>query len=174
MLVNLSPRRHFRSEIEIHCKWLKRNGYTRDEVKGINFDYLFHPTKYTGVYFSNADDHTINAWCKQHAVYYKFFKEVRKMKALGLSSNEIMNAERNAWSFGVADNIEQILEYYNTCEWFKGNHVVFVNKIRKNHNGGWRWHKWGQYTGTREPQCEYLDDEPEIDEVLCYSIYKVI
>ena len=174
MLVNLSPKRHFRSEVEIHRKHLRRSGfYTRDEVNEITFDFLFHPTEYTGVYFSNGSESVINDWCKQRAVCHKFFKVVRKMKENGATIDEIVAAERNAWSYGVADNIEQVLDYYNTRN-FKGNHVVLVKWIRKNHNCGWRWHKWGEYIGTQNPRCEYLDDEPEIEKVLIFSIYKVI
>lgn len=175
MLVNLSPKRHFRSEIEIHRKNLRRDwDLTRDEANEITFDFLFQPTEYTGVYFSNGNESVINEWCKQHAVYAKLFKVLQKMKANGATIDEIVAAEHNAWSYGVADNIEQVLDYYNTRDYFKGNHVVLVKWIRKNHNSGWRWHKWGEYIGIQNPQCEYLDDEPEIEKVLIFSIYKVI
>ena len=38
---------------------------------------------------------------------------------------------------------------------------------------GWRWHKWGPYIGTQDPQCEYLADEPEIKEVFVYRFIQL-
>ena len=37
----------------------------------------------------------------------------------------------------------------------------------------WRWHKWGPYIGTKEPKCEYLYDEPEIDKVVIFELYEI-
>lgn len=64
--------------------------------------------------------------------------------------------------YGVADNIEQIKEYYK--EWIdKSIWVIAITPVfqDKNHagkGGGWRWHKWGNYIGKLNPQCEYLDN----------------
>lgn len=50
-----------------------------------------------------------------------------------------------------------------------GFHPVF------NHHdgtlGGWRWHKWGPYLGKHTPQCQYLDEEQNIDYVLIWHLY---
>lgn len=164
MLVNLSKRRDYRSNIQKHRKNLRKEwGFSKKEIKRIGFDYFFTPTNYVGVYESTCDEHSINNWCKQHATYCGIYKQHPTREEI-----------HNAWDYGVADNIEQILEYYNNNPMFNGNHVIFIHTIRKNYNGGWRWHKWGQYIGTQNPKCEYLDDEPEISEVLIYSIYQVI
>jgi hypothetical protein len=47
-----------------------------------------------------------------------------------------------------------------------------VIKANQSHEGGWRWHKWGEYIGKYEPQYEYLYDEPEIEKVYVYHIYE--
>lgn len=83
--------------------------------------------------------------------------------------------------YGVADNIEQIKEHYK--EWIeKSDWVIEVNPVYQEKEnagkgGGWRWHKWGEYIGKLNPQCEYLDDEDFGDDwqgyVLCYHIYPV-
>lgn len=181
MLVNLSPSHYFRSEIQRQRKCLRELYNDDKQVKRnlkreITFNQFFNPTGHTGVYWSSCDESAINNWCKQNATEYKFHKKAQKMREQGISGEEIYKKSRNSWSFGVADNIEQIIECYNRNEdgFFKGNHVIFVKKIIKGHNGGWRWHKWGAYIGTQNPHCEYLDDEPEINEVLIFSIYKVI
>ena len=54
--------------------------------------------------------------------------------------------------------------------------VISVTEMRKDEqpeDGGWRWHKWGEYIGKQEPKCEYLYDEPNIDSVYVFHIYAV-
>jgi hypothetical protein len=83
--------------------------------------------------------------------------------------------------YGVADNIEQIKEYYKEwiekSDWFIAVTPVYQEKENAGKGGGWRWHKWGEYIGTLDPECEYLDDEDFGDDwqgyVLCYHIYPV-
>ena len=188
MLTNLSKARNFRSKFGKHKRMVRREYKeagrewydNRDlmRLKKLNFDKIFKPTEYTGVYACHGTESLIHDWCKQTPVYYKFFKKARKMRENGTDSAEIAKAKRNAWDFGVADNIEQIIDYYNSRD-FKGNHVIFINKVTKDPDpeatfSGWRWHKWGRYIGTQHPQCEYLNDEPDITEVLCFSIYQVV
>ena len=80
-------------------------------------------------------------------------------------------------SYGVCDNHEQIL---NTCPEIQNDKnrkfVISITKISKKNQpneGGWRWHKWGEYIGTQESTREYLFDEPIIEEVFCYHVYEV-
>lgn len=78
--------------------------------------------------------------------------------------------------YGVADNIEQIKEHYKDQIESSNPIVISVTEIKKAtqpEEGGWRWHKWGQYIGTKEAQCEYIKDEPEIDSVFVYHVYSV-
>ena len=80
-------------------------------------------------------------------------------------------------AFGTCDNHEQVLQRYP--ELYEDNDAYFVTliKVRKEdqpEKGGWRWHKFGAYIGDKNPQKEYLADEPEIDEVYCYHIYKIV
>lgn len=84
--------------------------------------------------------------------------------------------------YGVADNVEQIKTYFNkyinnlTEKYIISITPVFQHKENKGEWGGWRWHKWGEYIGTLNPQCEYLDDEEfgeNFQYVLCFNIYKV-
>ncbi len=66
---------------------------------------------------------------------------------------------------GVADNIEQIKEYYKeeiadqNRKFFIHVTPVWQEKENAGKGGGWRWHKWGEYIGKLNPQYEYLDDE---------------
>jgi hypothetical protein len=152
-----------------------------DKWKTRKFSDIFRPTGYVGVYWRPKFNYTdsINQVTKQHEVYdsktywdnYNNIPIDRIMDRLAY--------EFNTNFYGVADNIEQVVELYNKNEdgWFKGNHVIFCTKILKDPDypgSGWRWHKWGPYIGTKDPQCEYLNDEPEIDEVVVFNIYKVI
>lgn len=85
-------------------------------------------------------------------------------------------------TYGVADSIEQIKEYYKEeigdPEAKYTIHVtpVFQDRSNKGKGGGWRWHKWGPYIGNLNPQYEYLDDEEFGDNfqyVLTFGIYKL-
>jgi hypothetical protein len=76
--------------------------------------------------------------------------------------------------YGVCDYPQQVIEKYNLSERPEKFFVSFV-KITKESQpavGGWRWHKWGEYIGNKNPQCEYIHDEPDIDEVYTFSIYQ--
>ena len=81
-------------------------------------------------------------------------------------------------SFGVCDTPAQFLEKYRSrLAEDKRTFVVGFTHVAKDpenkgKGGGWRWHKWGAYVGTKEPQHEYLDDEEGFEEgVYCYHIY---
>jgi len=80
-------------------------------------------------------------------------------------------------SYGVADNLEQILAKYKPYA-DDPNHYfcISVQEIRKSEEpewGGWRWHKWGEYIGVQKPQCEYIRDEPIIESVLVFHVLQV-
>lgn len=85
-------------------------------------------------------------------------------------------------TYGVADSIEQIKEYYREeIADLKNKYAIAVTPVfqeRENRGkgGGWRWHKWGPYIGKLEPQCEYLDDEDfgeGFKYILTFSIYRI-
>ncbi len=82
-------------------------------------------------------------------------------------------------SFGVSDDIDQVLKEYK--QWLDDPTRKFcisftkVEKSEQPSDGGWRWHKWGPYIGTKNPQCEYLYDEgDDITEVYVYHIYELL
>lgn len=81
--------------------------------------------------------------------------------------------------FGVCDSIEQ----FKRTEWFErvvqsaNKYAVSFVVVRKDDQpdvGGWRWHKWGAYCGEMEPQCEYLKDEPVIEQACTFHVYRVL
>ena len=80
--------------------------------------------------------------------------------------------------YGVADNIEQVKKKFKKQIAQKRNkYVIGFDVLKKNmqcENGGWRWHKWGEYIGKQKPQTEYLFDEPVIKEVIVFSVCKVV
>lgn len=80
-------------------------------------------------------------------------------------------------NYGVCDNSHQVLKRYP--ELLADLDRIFVVKMtpifkdEQPEYGGWRWHKWGQYIGDKNPQCEYIYDEEDIDMVFCYHIYEI-
>ncbi len=86
------------------------------------------------------------------------------------------------WNYGVADNASQVIDYYEYLLSMHGDYmnnrkfVILLTPIFREsqpERGGWRWHKWGQYIGDFEPQCEYLYDEQGIDYVYTFTILEV-
>ena len=82
--------------------------------------------------------------------------------------------------YGVADTPQQFLaKYRDILEQDPRTFTVTFKHIAKDvankgQGGGWRWHKWGPYIGTGDPQCEYLDDEDGFDNgVYTFHIYQV-
>lgn len=104
--------------------------------------------------------------------------------------HELPNDSRKTWeileqsglllSHGTCDNPEQLLEHPEYSKMFAHEHrrfTIFMTLVCKKDQppkDGWRWHKWGEYIGTKEPQREYLYDEPNIDEVCLFSIVEHI
>lgn len=78
--------------------------------------------------------------------------------------------------YGVCDNYQQVLDQCPMLtEDESRRFVITVKEVRRelqHPEGGWRWHKWGAYIGTKTPTCEYLYDEPEIESVFVYHIYE--
>ncbi len=76
-------------------------------------------------------------------------------------------------SFYVVDSPEQFIErYHQLLEEDERIFAVFFTPIRRaeqSSEGGWRWHKWGEYIGDKTPTTEYLYDEPDIGEV--YTVH---
>lgn len=97
---------------------------------------------------------------------------------------EVTNFESPLYwlDYGVADNASQVLDYYDilrsTYSDFMHDRkfVILMTPIFRDIQpvqGGWRWHKWGQYIGKFEPEYEYLHDEQGIDYVWVFHIYEV-
>jgi hypothetical protein len=76
--------------------------------------------------------------------------------------------------YGVCDTPEQAVEKLGLRDMPEKFFVTFVRMRRDEQpsDGGWRWHKWGPYIGDQDPQCEYLHDEPLIEEVYTFHVYE--
>lgn len=80
--------------------------------------------------------------------------------------------------YGVHDSPEAFLEQFgDRLRADPRTFVVLFTWMRKSEqppDGGWRWHKWGEYLGKHDPQHEYLYDEPDIDAVVVFKIMEVV
>lgn len=89
------------------------------------------------------------------------------------------NVRERGWppgSYGVSDSLEQVVERFPAIDGDPRPLAVIGSVVRRSdqpEHGGWRWHKWGAYIGEREPQYEYLHDEPDIDLVWVWHIYEI-
>ena len=79
--------------------------------------------------------------------------------------------------YGVVDSIEQFLELFGgAVDAAPEHYAVGFTEVRRAEQpleGGWRWHKWGEYHGVHSPQCEYLHDEPAIESVYTFSVVQL-
>lgn len=84
--------------------------------------------------------------------------------------------------YGVADNIEQVKQYFKEeiqdpdNDYFITYTKVYQDKANAGIGGGWRWHKWGEYIGNLNPICEYLDDEnfgDDFEFVIVFHLYRL-
>jgi hypothetical protein len=85
--------------------------------------------------------------------------------------------DRYISAYGVCDDYKQILEFVPEIIYSEDRYVIGLTEVNKREEfswGGWRWHKWGEYIGVQNPQEEYLYDEPVIEKVYCYHIYKIL
>ena len=86
-------------------------------------------------------------------------------------------ADMGLSSYGVSDNIEQILtEYHAVLANPELKTVIQLSPVSREHqssNGGWRWHKNGRYIGTQKPTHEYLYDDTHIDTVIMYHVFSI-
>ena len=96
---------------------------------------------------------------------------------------EEFDSQPMEWCYGVADNVEQVLEHNKELVDSPEKYVltygrVFQDRANAGKRDGWRWSKWGEYIGSHNPMCEYLDDEdfgPDFQGyVIVYSIYRVV
>lgn len=95
----------------------------------------------------------------------------------GFIENNTSNEMIDKWvEYGVCDNYEQIIERNKELLADESKtYVIGLSSVKKSSQspqGGWRWHKWGEYIGTQNPQHEYLYDEDDIDLVYSYHIYE--
>lgn len=115
----------------------------------------------SGVYLSNLNwDHTVDMFSK-----YKLLHDYDDKSNLG-----------PFYRYGVADTLAQIKDQYR--RFWESDRTFFLRlttmrRHEQSEDGGWRWHKWGQYIGTKNPQCEYLYDEPEINRAVCFSFDEI-
>jgi hypothetical protein len=78
-------------------------------------------------------------------------------------------------SYGVVDDYQQLLDIYDFDKDPRRLCITMVEIRREDEpeRDGWRYHKWGEYYGTQNPQCEYIYDDKHIERVFTFSIYQV-
>lgn len=160
MLVNLTP---IEAEIE-RCKQIGKEC-------GIEYTPQSDPQWIveTGIY--------------QSSFPFNFHKELfEKLQNLTWEDRNNIFPNYEKRTYGVADNVEQIKEYYKEeiedpdKKYIIAITPVWQEKENKGKGGGWRWHKWGEYIGKLKPQCEYLDDEDfgeDFEFVLTFTLFPI-
>ena len=127
-----------------------------------------------GIYETGLNfEHDISLYSDVEA--YGSYKQLTK-EGIPIESNDLKEIMKGVTPYGVADNINQIKEHFKDMLSSNNPIVLSVTEMRKEdqpQEDGWRWHKWGQYIGNQNPQCEYLYDEPNIQSVYVFHVYAV-
>lgn len=82
--------------------------------------------------------------------------------------------------YGIVDTPKQFIKKFRKqLKKDERSFVVSMTHIEKNpenagKGGGFRWHKWGPYYGSKKPRREYLDDEAGFKNgVYVYHVFQV-
>ena len=78
--------------------------------------------------------------------------------------------------YGVCDYPEQVLEKFPKLAEDPRRFMITCQRVTKSsqEDGGWRWHKWGEYIGDKNPKSEYLKDEDDsISEVYIFHVLQL-
>lgn len=166
-----------------------KNYYAKDKPD-LEMDFLFADTYerigkglyYTGFNFDFLGEEIIKKefWLQDEIrnLFQQSYKLIDegKTKEAKFFSDQAVELLKNFADYGVCDYPEQVAEVYPSLESDSRRFLVAFNIIRYADQGemGWRWHKWGPYIGTRDPQGEYLADEaPDFGDVYTFSIYEL-
>lgn len=127
-------------------------------------------------------------WIKETGIYISRFPfnfpetEFEELQKLTWDDRYKIFPNYEKITYGVADNVEQIKEYYKeeisdeNDKYVIALTPVWQEREKRGTRFGWRWHKWGKYIGKLNPQCEYLDDEDfgdDFEYVLVFILYKI-
>lgn len=78
---------------------------------------------------------------------------------------------------GVVDSVEQFDDLFGEkLRAFPQNVIVSFVEIRREDqppSGGWRYHKWGEYFGTQNPEYEHIYDDKHIEKVYTFAVYPI-
>jgi hypothetical protein len=136
MLIKLTPRNDFKTKAEREAKWRNRH-ILPTSAKGekkfpYKFNEIFQVTDYDGIYYSDFYGYDIiNSYCKQKTFMdsAKYWKTRPSTRFRRLYPTGFADHEKNIQFQGVADNLDQIVEFYNNSDIFKGNHVIICKNI---------------------------------------------
>lgn len=136
---------------------------------------MWSPTRvHEGVYIAHLNwNHDIQLYIETE---YPFGDELRNF----MQRTERVDGAKFDWDswtsdYGVCDDYTQILDKCPVVLEDPRPFMIFMTPIRRADQppqGGWRWHKWGPYIGTYEPQYEHLYDE-DIEMVYVYHIVQL-
>jgi hypothetical protein len=138
-----------------------------------DYDHYLGPQRIApGVYLAHTNfSHEIEHLVQEEHPFTERLKVAWNQHSTGLFPYDSYPSD-----YGVCDDHTQILAKWPELETDPAHFIISLSLITRASQpaqGGWRWHKWGDYIGTKTPRCEYLHDEPEIDAVFCFHIMEL-
>lgn len=163
------------NEIKAYTSYISNNNVHTEELATIQElinnlknakdirDFLYQIK--TGIYKGCWSKSDLKDYCGLEVEEYDSF----------LNKNNFNSSFRE--NFGVADNIEQVLEHYPELLESKDSFIVIFSDVyRKDQpkSYGFRYEKFGEYIGTQDIQHEFIYDDKHIDKVIIYHIFKIL
>lgn len=106
---------------------------------------------------------------------YPFTDRHRELASAGIV--DWAGIEADPQDYGVCDSWGQILERWPVIAADPSHQYMIlltrIVKAEQESDGGWRWHKWGEYIGVHEPRHEHLYDEDGIEQVFVFHIVEM-
>ena len=171
--------------IPTHPKWADLNRTTPITI-------MCSAKHSTGIYFGFPLDNTIEMFSSTEilsdfadfdlstGMWYSFdemreqYSRVWSDKSPLTSGKPCPNYGSIANSYGIADNITQILKRYRKVvtnpDYDVALHLTHIGDSKKN---GMRWHKQGSYIGNFKHKCDYMSDEVGLGDLIQFHFYVI-
>lgn len=110
--------------------------------------------------------------CLPWLVQWPHEKDIRAAGDTDARLEELRRQEYRS-DYGSADDVAQVLARYPDLATSDRPFLITFQTLTRENSPGWRWHKNGEYIGSQDPQCEHLGDEPNIEQIITWSIWQV-
>lgn len=139
---------------------------TQEELNTMKYMYCCPAEIMTGFYMGRILGNEIEKdW------YAYKFQEIRHTVKEIINNPKLLGWE-GFFEYGSCDSPEQLRKHLDPLGKSEHEYMVVMHPVSKETSGDYRFHKNGGYVGDKREGYEHLKDEPNIDNIWQYHIYK--